>query len=49
MNKKHPVLYFLVAIIAIFAMSGFVMLEITNTMTDFAFAEASLYNVVTYK
>ena len=43
-NKHH--FYFTVAIIAISAMGGFVVLEVMDTMTDLALIEGSFYGVV---
>lgn len=44
-NNRHQ-LYFAIAIIAILATGGFVMLEINDTMTDLALIGGSSYGVV---
>ena len=46
MGSNRYQFYFTVAIIVILATAGFVMLEITNTITDLALIEVSFYNVV---
>ena len=43
-NRHH--LYFTIAVVAILATGGFVMLEISDTMTDLALIEGSFYGVV---
>ena len=43
-DRKH--FYFAIAIIAILATGGFVMIEIVNTMTEFAMIESMFYGVV---
>lgn len=47
-ENKHQ-FYFAVTIVAILAASGFIMLEIADTMTDLSLVEASLFNVVRNK
>lgn len=44
-NNRHN-FYFAVAMVAIFATGGFVMLETMNTLTDLALIEGTLYGVV---
>ena len=46
MDERRTHLYFTIAIVAILATGGFVMLEITDTMTDLALIEGSFYSVV---
>jgi len=46
MGSNRHQLYFAIAIVAILATGGFVMLEVTDTMTDIALIEGSFYNVV---
>ena len=43
-NKHH--FYFALALIAVSAVAGFAMLEITDTITDLALIEGSFYGVV---
>lgn len=44
-NNRHY-LYFIIAIIAIFAVSGVITLEISNAMTDLILLEGSFYSVI---
>lgn len=44
-NSRHH-FYFIIAIVAILATGGFVMLEVSDTMTDIALVESSFYSVV---
>ena len=44
-NNKHH-FYFAIALVTIFSVYGFVMLEVFNTMTNLALIEGSLYGVV---
>lgn len=43
-NRQH--FYFAIALVAITAMGGFVMLEVADTITSLALIEGSFYSVV---
>lgn len=46
MNNNRQQFYFALVLVAIFAVSGFIMLEISNMTTDLALIEGSFYNAV---
>lgn len=46
MSDSRHHFYFTIAIVAILATGGFVMLEVSDTMTDIALVEGSSYSVV---